>query len=86
MIEIIRKGSPKKVEETCKRCGSLFSFERDDLLEEQPIKHNKASYFFYIKCPVCNEKIKYYRSPFKYDNHVWTTVYLAEPIEIEEGE
>ena len=34
MIKLIRRGSPRIIEYTCKHCGSLFSFEEEDLNEE----------------------------------------------------
>ena len=83
MIKIIRKGSPKTVEETCKKCHSLFSFEREDLIEEEA--PNKTSIKYIIKCPICNEIIKYKNHPFNYFGSVKSNVIVIDPPKIEEG-
>lgn len=44
MIEIIKPGTKEKI--SCKSCGCLFSYEKEDI----EIK--------YITCPQCNEKIE----------------------------
>lgn len=62
MIEILKKGTKKQV--TCKNCGAVLSYEREDV--EYPKQQYAMGYGDYyrfpifsgtIKCPQCEHKI-----------------------------
>lgn len=58
MIEVIRKGSLKRVE--CNSCGSVLRYDanEDVCKTELPTIDKKGTYVKeYIKCPVCKEEI-----------------------------
>lgn len=54
MIEIIKEGDPEKMNPKhfleCKRCGCQFSYQREDVEEDQYDDD-------YVKCPTCKNYI-----------------------------
>jgi DNA-directed RNA polymerase subunit RPC12/RpoP len=57
MIEIIKPRTKEKI--SCKSCGCLFSYEKEDIEIGHP--HNLyplVTEIKYITCPQCNEKIE----------------------------
>lgn len=57
MIEIIKPGTKEKI--SCKSCGCLFSYEKEDIEIGHPHNlYHLATEIKYITCPQCNEKIK----------------------------
>ena len=57
MIEVIRKGTLKKIE--CYGCGSLLRYdaEKDVQKKEEPSSLNHVYEYEFIKCPVCGEEL-----------------------------
>ena len=57
MIEVIRKGSLKKVE--CRGCGSLLRYDvnEDVIKSEEPSWKGGTYTKEYIKCPQCGEEL-----------------------------
>lgn len=59
MIRIIKPGT--RTEATCKFCGCVFSYEKEDVNAEQTLFENGgiiASLFEFVNCPQCNKKIE----------------------------
>lgn len=44
---------------TCEKCGTVFSYEREDL--------DAPMYPTMVKCPVCEERLFHYKSEVVYD-------------------
>ena len=56
MIEIIKAGTKKKI--GCKECGSVLSYEEEDVQVEDNSQCNRfGGVKRYITCPVCNKDI-----------------------------
>ena len=57
MIEVIRKGSLKKVE--CCGCGALLRYDANEDVQktELPSLHGGMYYKEFIKCPECGEEL-----------------------------
>lgn len=58
MIEVIRKGSLKKIE--CSGCGSLLRYDAEKDIQKQKEPNNILGGVFekeFIKCPVCGEEL-----------------------------
>ena len=88
MIKLIRIGSAKEIEYTCQKCGSLFSFEKEDLIEEpnrdcaEWAKKERYYNIFVIRCPGCHKEIIFNNEdyPFKYGKNLYSnSVILREP-------
>ena len=67
MVKLIRKGRQKEKEQECNNCNSLFSFEIEDLQEENYGAWN-AWIRYFIVCPACKNKIFYETNPFTFYN------------------
>lgn len=57
MVEVIRKGSLKKIE--CYGCGSLLRYDANEDVQkvEEPSWSGGMYTKEFIKCPVCNEEL-----------------------------
>lgn len=58
MIEVIRKGSLKKIE--CNNCGSLLRYDSsEDVQKTEEPSWIGGTYITkeFIRCPVCNEEL-----------------------------
>lgn len=57
MIEVIRKGSLKRIE--CGNCGSLLRYDANEDVQktEEPSWQGGTYTKEFIKCPVCNEEL-----------------------------
>ena len=61
MIKILKRGTSKEV--TCESCGSVLSYEEEDIIKEETKDVKLYEEFFskrkesHIVCPVCNKKI-----------------------------
>jgi hypothetical protein len=53
MIEIIKRGTRKTC--TCKECGCLFTYEKEDIQVERSSYIHGGGYE-YIDCPQCNNR------------------------------
>lgn len=59
MIRIIKPGT--RTEATCKFCGCVFSYEKEDVNTENPLVKDggfMTSLLEYVNCPQCNERIE----------------------------
>jgi len=54
MIEIIKHGT--KTKHTCKECGCIFTYEKEDIQIEQAAYHGGGD-SQYIDCPQCSNRI-----------------------------
>ncbi|WP_195416356.1 hypothetical protein [Enterocloster citroniae] len=53
MVKVIKYG--KKRRATCKNCGAILEYEKDDV---KTIQTGINEYEWQIVCPACNESVK----------------------------
>ena len=55
MIRVIDIHNPYTLK--CKDCGRILEYEEEDV---QTITTNNKFYYFYVECPICEEKNEVY--------------------------
>lgn len=53
MITIIKRGTKEVT--TCKTCGCVFAYEREDVINEDT--DNYKAFREYVTCPQCNTEV-----------------------------
>lgn len=51
------KVGPKKHEVSCKRCEAVLEYIGPDIQSEEEQSQRSSTMYYYIVCPVCNNKV-----------------------------
>lgn len=56
MVKILQRGNVRKT--ICSNCNSLLEYEIDDVLYQDDVLRGMKLRWFYIECPVCDQKVE----------------------------